>query len=329
MMKKIKIIGSGTYLPDNIIESENLEKKFNIPKGWSEKYSGVKQRHYITSETGAYMGARALESALKYAGIDYNELDLIISASGSFDHPIPHNSCLIQNEMGKFDDTIPSFDIDSTCLGFITSFDTISYMLDGDRYKKIAIVCSEVVSKNLDPNDWETQTLFGDGAVAFIFGLPKNNETSCVIAADTKTYPLGSKFAIVNSGGSTFPSALNQSSEYYAFKMDGKKLIKLAIEHLKAFGTAFFDKLPIKIQELDLIIPHQASRVALNFFKKTFDLRDDKVFINLESRGNMLSASIPLALHEAITNKKIKRGDKILLIGTGAGFSIGALLLEY
>ena len=167
--RPIKIRSIASYIPSQKISSEKLEQQLGLPKGWVMKANGVQNRYHVAAhETGAYMGAKALQKALDKAGLQFEDLDLLIDASGSFDHPIPHNACLIPKEMGILDAGIPCWDIDSTCLGFVTALDTASYLLEGKRYKNIAIVNSEIASKSLNPNDPKTATLFGDAATAAI-----------------------------------------------------------------------------------------------------------------------------------------------------------------
>ena len=169
MKRPFKILGTGTYYPENIITSADLETKHGLPNGWSERYSGVKSRHYATTETNAFLGARALEKALAKANIKVNEIDLLISASATYDYPLPNQSSLIKYELkGSGNTDFPCVDIDATCLSFVAAMDYASRFLDGETYRNIAIVSSEIASNGLNPENWETLTLFGDGAAAMI-----------------------------------------------------------------------------------------------------------------------------------------------------------------
>jgi 3-oxoacyl-[acyl-carrier-protein] synthase-3 len=185
--KKVKIVSSACYLPKKV-SSKQLEDQYNLPKGWSEKYSGVANRHHVTFESNGYMGARAIEAALENSNLQLSDIDLIISAGATFDYPLPNQSSIIKSELKEgLKYNTPTIDIDTTCLSFVTSFDIASKMMDNYQYKNIIIVASEIGSNGLNPNNPETLTLFGDAAVAVILSCDKNSESFFVKGA-MKTY---------------------------------------------------------------------------------------------------------------------------------------------
>ena len=202
-------------------------------------------------------------------------------------------------------------------------------MLDGKTYKRILIVSSEIASKGLDPSNWETLTLFGDGAAAVVIAHDLSGN-SAVIKGQHKTYSEGAFYSIIEGGGSVnyhedkpFDKAL------YSFKMDGKKLLRLAKYKISPFIDSFFSDIDYSMEDINLIVPHQASRIGLEMFKRMHPLGETQVIDTLENNGNCIAASIPITLHYAIQQKKLIRGQTCLLIGTAAGFSLGALLLKY
>ena len=326
----VRLAGVGKYLPDNIVTSEALEKTHGIKKGLSEKYSGVLERRVVTHESIGYMGAMALKMALERANTSIEALDLLISASATYDYIIPNQSSVILNELtGGTGATVPCTDINSTCLGFITSFDYASQLLDGKRFKKIGIVTSELTSKGLDPGCWETFTLFGDGAAAAILEYDKEG-TSGVIKADMKTYPEGTYFTMIKGGGmKNFFKDHPYDPAFFTFSMEGKNVLKLARKKIPLYIDAFFSDLGMEIGDVDLIIPHQASKVGLFMFRKMYHLDPDKVVSNIETHGNCISASVPMCLFDAMEAGKLEKGQTCLLVGTSAGFSIGGLLFKY
>ena len=199
--KKIKIEGTGVYLP-KIVTSEELESMHGLPKGWSEKYSGVKNRHNVTHESNGFMGARAAEAALEAASVNLVDIDLLISASGSYDYPLPNQASIIKHNFkngDKYD--FPAIDLDNTCLSFVAGLDMASRMLDGKTYKRILLVSSEVSSKGLDPSNWESLTLFGDGAAAVVITYDSTSD-SALIKGQFKNYSEGAFFSIIEGGGS-------------------------------------------------------------------------------------------------------------------------------
>jgi 3-oxoacyl-[acyl-carrier-protein] synthase-3 len=328
-INKTRILGSGIYLPQSISSNE-IETKHNIPIGFSEKFSGVKSRHQVTFETNGYMGARALENALKNAALTLEDIDVIISAGASFDYIIPNVSSVILSEMDNghsFNKT--TLDINTTCLSFLSAFEVASKMLDGEQYKRIAIVSSEIASKGLNPNRPETLTLFGDGAAAFIIGHEEVGN-SVFYKGSFQTYTKGIDYTIIKGGGNKYHfKDYPYDSNLYSFEMDGLNLLKLAKKLLPGFIDTFLTELQIKVNDIDIVVPHQASKAGLSIFKNLYALNENQLMDNLETHGNCIAASIPILLHESIISGKIKRGDICFLIGTSAGFSIGAILFKY
>lgn len=327
--KKIRIEGTGIYLPQ-AISSDAIESKYGIPKGWSEKYSGVESRHQVTHESNGYMGARAAEEALETASIKLADIDMLISASGSYDYPLPNQASIIKHHL-KNGDTydFPAIDLDNTCLSFVAGLDMASRMLDGKAYKRILLVSSEISSKGLDPSNWETVTLFGDGAAAVVISYSPSSNSS-MIKGQFKNYSEGAFYSLIEGGGSVnyyLDEPFNKV--LHSFKMKGKKLLRLAKSKIPSFVNTFFNDLDYAIEDVDIIIPHQASRAGLEMFKRMHSKSEVKVIDTLAKNGNCIAASIPISLHIAIQQEKLKRGQTCLLIGTGAGFSIGAILFKY
>lgn len=330
MVKSLKILGMGKYLPVRRVTAKELEELHQIPEGWIVEHSGVRYRHYATFETGAYMGAEALTEALAKANLIFEDLDLIISAGASFDHPIPHRACWIPKQMGKLEAGIPCFDVDSTCLSFITALDLASSLLDGQRYQKIAIVSSEISSKSLNYKEWESSTLLGDGAAAAIVGFVEEESSSKVLNANMQTFAKGVANTMVFAGGNAAHGRdKNIADEAFTFHMKGRELLRLVMKITPPFVQNLFQSLDFEVKDIDLCIPHQASKAGLKMGQRLLHLSENQYFSHLETHGNCIAASIPMALYDAIENKRIVRGDKVLLIGTGAGLSIGGLVLVY
>lgn len=327
--KPIKIVAMGKYLPQ-AISSEAIETKYGIPKGWSLKRSGVANRHQVTTEHVGWMGARAAEQALEKAQMTLADIDMIISGGGSYDYPIPNQASIIKKEMkGGTQSSAPAIDVDSTCLSFVTAFDFAAHLLDGQVYQNILIVSSEIASLCLDPNNWETLTLFGDGAAAAVVSYD-HTQQSHYLKGKMVTFSEGVDYTIVEGGGAKkFVKDYPYDPTLHSFQMQGKKLLKLTKAKLPEFMDQFFSDTPYSLQTVDAIVPHQASKLGLKLFAKQFKLRKDLVMQTLLKYGNCIAASIPLTLLDAIDNGNIQRGDVCLLAGTSAGFSIGGVLIRY
>ena len=327
--KSVKIVAMGKYLPKKVL-SADIEKKHGIPLGWSERYSGVNSRHHVTFESGGYMGARAIEKALEKASISLKDIDLIISASATFDYPLPNQASIIKQELNDgLTLDIGTIDIDTTCLSFVSGFDLASKLLDGKQYKNIVLVSSEISSKGLDESNWETLTLFGDAAVAAVLQFDETCDAE-FIKGGIKTYSIGATYTMIEGGGNVCPvKEFSYDSKLHTFQMSGKKLLKLAKQKIPLFMDWFFEDLPYSLTDIEVIIPHQASKMGLLVFTQLYPFKPDQIRGNLSTNGNCIAASIPMVLHDEIEAKRIQRGQLVLLTGTSAGFSIGGVLIKY
>ena len=329
-MYPFKISGVGTHLPGNRVHSEQLEEALAIKHGWAARYSGVQMRYHSTHESNAYLGARALEKALDHAGVEAGDLGLLISAAATYDYPLPNQASMIKVELeegGGYN--FPCIDIDTTCLSFVTALDHAAKALDPDRCQHIAIVSAEIASKGLNPGNWETATLFGDAAAAVIVSIDESRKSGS-LKYDMRTYSEGAMNTIIRGGGNKyFFKDHPYDPVLHSFSMDGRQLLRLAKKRIPEFMEAFFEDLPVGIEEVDHILPHQASKAGLMVFTSLYNFKDGQVERNLECRGNCIAASIPSMLCDAILDGRIRKGDLCLLCGTSAGFSIGANLIRY
>lgn len=327
---RINILAIEKYLPQKQISSETLDRLSNGSKGRIEKNTGVRLRHHISDkESVCEMGAIALQKAITRSNIKASDIDLLIYCGASFDYPVPHNSAIIKSKITNDKVNFPCFDIDSTCLSFLNALDIANLYMQAGRYKRIAIVCSEVSSKALNPLDEKVFGLFGDAAVAIIIELANQNGYS-PLYTNFINFPSGAMLAHVPIGG-VINRGINtpQLDSGYYFKMDGKNLIRLTIKHLDDFITKMEEDIHYKITDFDYIITHQTSKFGNDYFLNHFKLDPEKVVETLPIFGNCISASIPLGL-EYIMNKEGKIENKnILLLGSGAGLSLGAIVLVF
>ncbi len=331
-MRRIKIVSTAKYLPRNKVTAAEIDKKIGEKEGWVANKSGVLVRHFASEdETSPVMGAIALKEALNKAGLKLEDLDAIISTSGTQAQEIPCTSSLIQEQMGGQNSGIPCFDINSTCLSFVTGLDTISYMIDSGRYKRVALVASEVASVGLNYNEKESSALMGDGAAAVIIERTPEGEESGIIGARMETYSSGAHFAEIRGGGTNKHPIRGQNvkEEDFYFNMNGPAVFKQASKLMLPFCERLFGEMELNLKDVDLVIPHQASKMALKLVQKRLELSDERFMTYVENHGNTIAASIPMGIHNAIEGKRIKRGDKVLLLGTSAGFSIMGLALQY
>ncbi|HRG32886.1 MAG: ketoacyl-ACP synthase III [Saprospiraceae bacterium] len=327
---KINILAIEKYLPKNILTSESLDKLSNGRKGRIEKNTGVRFRHHISDqENVCEMGAIALQKALTKSNTKAEDIDLLIYCGASYDYPVPHNSVIIKSKIANDKINFPCFDVDSTCLSFLNALDIGQLYLQSGRYHRIALVCSEVSSKALSPHDEKVFGLFGDAAVAIII------ESSDLHGYIPKfihftNYPSGAMLAHVPIGGALNRGINTPHADLgYYFKMDGRKLIFLTIKHLDELVAKIEQSVQCKITDFDFIITHQTSKYGNEYFLDHFKLDQNKVLETLSIYGNCISASIPLGLEQLINSKLSLVNKKILLLGSGAGLSLGTIVLEF
>ncbi len=328
-MRKVKIISTGKYLPKKQVTAEELELRLGLTKGWIEKKSGVLIRYFVDDETSSLMGAFAAKEALLAANLSIQDIDCIISTSAIPEQCIPCTAALIQQHLGAENSGIPAFDVNSTCLSFITGLDMISYLIAAGRYNTVMLIASEVTT-GLNWHDQESCTLFGEGAAAVIIAKSEEQENSQILYSSMETYSKGAHLTECTGAGNKYhPRDYANNPDSFLFKMDGKGIYRLASEILPRFFAGLLKSANLTIDDLKMVIPHQASLMALKLMCKQLRIPDEKFMIIIQNHGNTIAASVPMTLYEAIKQGKIGRGDRIMLLGTSAGFSVGGMVLEY
>lgn len=309
-MRNIKIIGYGNYIPKNIVE-----------------FDGEKRYRCNSSETQLDMAVKAAKKALEKAKLDIEEIDCIVSASAVIMQPIPCNAALIHEQIAK-GTNIPAMDINTTCTSFVTALDTMSYLIEAGRYKNVLIVASDVASEGLNDEQKESYRLFSDGASAFIITKSEDSNQG-IVGSLIHTYSEGAHATEIRGGG-TLRTALKYKPEDkadYTFDMKGRAILSLSAKKLPEFFKEFEKKFNISINDVDIIIPHQASK-ALPLIMKILKIGDSKYVNRVSEFGNMVSVSIPYMLCDLLETGRIKTGDKVLLCGTAAGLTCNILLLN-
>ena len=328
-MTKVKIVSTGSYLPPKIVTDDVFDERFNLEKGTTLRKSGVKNRHYVENESQVDMAVKAINEALK--NTDNKNIDCIVFAGGVPQQLIPCTASLIQQALGRTFDSIPCFDINSTCLSFVTAFNVISYLIDNGVYNRVLLVSSDIASVGINYEDYSSSILFGDGAAAAVIEKTPDKETSEILTYNFKTYAEGADHARIRGGSGYLPAwkYTEENKEEYKFHMNGLKLYEIASKKLvKIFNDALAAH-NLTIDDIKLVIPHQASLMAMKLIQRKLKIPTEKYLYNIENQGNTIASSIPLCLDYSIKNKLIQRGDKVVLLGTSAGLSIGVMVFEY
>ena len=318
----IKITGIGYYLPENIETSEQLAPKIGKSIDWITSRTGVKERRVSDIDVDL-MGAKASKLALK------NKVpDLILNASGVGKQVIPDTSVFIQKELGF--KGIPSFTIHSTCLSFLVALNTAANFISQNTYKKILIVSSDRGSRGRNYDEPESAALLGDAAAAVLVEKALDDEESCMLDFTMNTYPEGSHLTEVKGGGTNLhPHDSETKFADNLFTMNGPMIYKMARKTVYNQIQLDLKNNNLKADDIDLVLPHQASGLAIKAYSKYGGFSIDKVVNILDKTGNCVAASLPLALAIAYEDNRIKRGDLIYFIGTGAGLSVASCLIKF
>ena len=329
-MLAVKLAGLGWYLPERRVKNAELEERLDIPANWIERATGVLERRYIGDETVVGMGAAASRMALEDAGLHVADLDAIICASTTPQQAIPCTAAFLQRELRAPEGVSACFDINATCLSFLFALHTAAHLVAAGVYRNVLICSSEIASCSLNPRERESAVLFGDAAAAAVLTRSQAGETSAIWHALFETYSSGAELTQILGGGSLHhPNDATTTPEMNMFNMRGSAIFKQAAILMEPFLQRFFSVLCWEREQIDAIVPHQASRHAIEQLSRRLGFNSDQVVLNLATRGNCISASIPLALAEAVYSGRIQRGDRVLLIGTGAGLTLGALALTF
>lgn len=308
-MRRIQFKGYGIELPKNTVELKG-QVRYRISEG----------------ESQISLAVSACEKALKNANITINDIDCIVSASAVGIQPIPCTAALIHEKIAK-GTSIPALDINTTCTSFITALDTMSYLVEAGRYERVLIISCDVASKALNPKQKESFQLFSDGAAAFV--IEKTEKEVGVIDAIQKTWSEGAHSTEIRGGLSNFhPKNYSEmTKEEYMFDMNGKTVLSLSISKIPELMKNFLKNNGMKVSDIDMTVPHQAS-VAMPLVMQKLGIEKDKFLDEVKEFGNMVSASVPITLVHGLENGRIKSGNTILLIGTAAGLTTNMMLIK-
>ena len=326
----VRLAGLGYYLPQQRVSSAQLEQAMDLPTGWIERATGVRERRRVRGETSASMGAEASRMALASAGMGLADLQAIVGASAAPHQAIPCTAALVQQHLGAPEGRSACFDLNATCLGWMFALHTAAHMIASGAYTSMLLFSSEVTSRSLNPAERESAVLFGDAAAAAVLTRAEAQDTSALWHARFATWSSGAHLSeLVGAGTLHHPNDEATTPEMNMFKMRGPALFKQGARLIGPFLDDFFAELDWRREDVDAVIPHQASRHAVDLLTSRLGFRSDQVVDNLSERGNCVAASIPLALAEAAHAGRIRRGDRVVLVGTGAGLTLGALALTY
>lgn len=324
----VAIADTGIYLPQRVEQSESFDLEWGLQLGTTARANGVQQRHFAgIDETASMMAAAAVRTAAERLPAGLDPVDRLIVASIMSEQPIPTTAArtAARLSLGR---PVASYDINASCLGFIQAVEAGAMAVAAGLSQATAAVAVDLASLGLDRTDRHTAPLFGDGAGAAI--LVPSDGVSAILAIALETHPIGAEFCEIRAGGSRFnPVRPPPSPRDYLFRMDGIALARLAMAHLPDFITRVLDQAGVGIRDIACVIPHQASRLGLKFLRNWLGPDGPPMIDILATHGNEVSASLPTALHTAVAGGVLRRGQLGLMVGTAAGFGMGAMVFRY
>lgn len=318
----IRIMGTGSYLPENIVSNDDLTEIMDTSDEWISSRTGIRERHLAKDETTAWMSAEAAKRALAEAGMKAEELDLIIVGTVSGDYVTPSTSCEVQSIIGA--DNAVAFDMNAACSGFMFAMNTAYAYIHSGIYKNALIIGAETLSRLMDWNDRSTCVLFGDGAGAAVVRANETGLVNFTQGSDgSKGMVLACKSRLNNN-----PLVQNPTNPDYVH-MDGQEVYKFAVSTVPVSIRKVLEEAGLEVSDIKYFLLHQANIRIIQSVAKRLKADLDKFPTALEHCGNISAGSVPILLDEVNKKGMLQRGDKIVLAGFGAGLTWSAGVMEW
>lgn len=330
-VNKIKacILGTGSAIPEKILTNSDLAKIVDTTDEWIKTRTGISERRVIEENQGiSELAISAAKKAIASAGLSAKDIEIIIVATCSPDYVVfPSTGCLVQKALGLED--VPAFDVSAACSGFIYALAVGQQFVENGTYKYVLVIGADALSKYLNWTDRSTCILFGDAAGAVILG-PSPDEKRGILSLCLGASGRGAELLIVKAGGSRKPlrpENINLNEQY--IHMNGPEVYKFAVRIIEKAAGLAIEKAGLKSADINLFVPHQANIRIIEHAAKKLGIPLEKVFLNVAQYGNTSAASIPLALDEALQQKKLKAGEIVALVGFGAGLTWGSSVIRW
>jgi 3-oxoacyl-[acyl-carrier-protein] synthase-3 len=324
---RAEIKSLATFVPPRLLTNADLEKLVETSNEWIMQRTGIRERHIVDPGTATSdLAAEAAAAAVANAGLEPNDINLIIVGTVTPDMLFPSTACLVQNRIGA--QRAWGFDLSAACSAFTYSLTVGSQMISAGAAKHVLVIGADVMSSIIDYTDRATCVLFGDGAGAVVLG-PAEGDYG-VIDFEHQVDGSGGPALCMPAGGSRRPASHETvDGRLHYVKQDGHAVFKFAVRKTGDVCERLLHRNNLKASEIDLFVSHQANRRIIMSAAERLGLPEDKVIINIERFGNTTAATIPLALNDAVTCGKLRKGHTVLLASVGAGFTVGAVLLRW
>jgi 3-oxoacyl-[acyl-carrier-protein] synthase-3 len=327
MERYAHITGWGMAVPERVVTNDELARTVDTSDEWIASRTGIRQRFVADSrETTASLALAAARAALEVADLSPRQIDLIIVATSTPEHIMPATACLVQDALGAI--TAGAFDLSAACSGFIYALGVGANLIRSGANTNVLIIGSETLSRIVNWKDRSTCILFGDGAGAVV--LQASSVPGGVLSSMMRSDGSGGNSLIVPAGGSRMPATAEsvRNSQHF-IQMDGKEVYRFATRVMASAAREVVQCAGLTIDDIALVIPHQANRRIIESAARNLNLPEDRFVVNLDRYGNTSTASIPIALCEAVTAGRVRPNDHLVLVGFGAGLTWGAAVVQW
>jgi 3-oxoacyl-[acyl-carrier-protein] synthase-3 len=326
-VRQAHVTGWGRYAPSQVLTNRDLERIVDTNDEWIVSRTGIRERRVAAAnETTASMAAVASLRAIRTAGLEPDDIDLILLATLTPDYWMPSTAALVKEAIGNTKAT--AFDVMAACSGFVYGFATAQAYIQAGLAKHVLVIGAELLTRFLDYTDRSTCILFGDGAGAVV--LSASDEPGGGLGIELTTDPQGAYMIWLPAGGAKSPPSAETIArgEHY-IRMEGNQTYRFATKTMATTALAAISHAGLEPSDIDLFIPHQANIRIIEAVAKGLGLPMDRMFVNLDKYGNTSAASVPIALAEAVDSGRVKVGDHVVLVAFGAGFTSGAVAIEW
>jgi len=322
-----KITGVGGYVPPKVLTNADMEKLVATNDEWIRSRTGIRERHVVEKGTAtSHLATEAAKMLLKHTGADPAEIDLIIVASVTPDMMFPATACLVQDRIGA--KKAWGFDLSAACSGFAYALTVGAQFVGSGAHKKVMVIGSDTMSSILDYKDRATCVLFGDGAGAVLLEPAKDGEGILDFSHDVDGS--GGEFLYMPGGGSLNPTTHKTvDGNMHVVHQEGSQVFKYAVRRMAEMAASLLEANGFTSKDLALVVPHQANLRIIRAMQERLGVDDSKVMVNIDRYGNTTAGTIPLGLCDAVEQGRLRKGDLVLLVAVGAGYTSGSMLMRW
>ena len=322
-----KITGVAGYVPPKVLTNADFEKMVATSDTWIRERTGIRERHVVANGTASsHLATEAARALLAQTKTDPAEIDLIVLASVTPDMFFPATACLVQERLGA--KSAWGFDLSAACSGFAYALTVGAQFVGAGTHKKVLVIGSDTMSTILDYKDRATCILFGDGAGAVLLEPSAPSEGIIDFAHDIEGS--GAQYLYMPGGGSLYPASRETlEKNMHVVHQEGSQVFKYAVRRMAELSASLLERNGYTSKDLSLVVPHQANLRIIRAMQERLRLDDSKVLVNIDRYGNTTAGTIPLGLRDAVEQGRLRKGDLVLLVAVGAGYTTGSVLLRW